>query len=94
MGYDKFEEFGDFGGVGRSNTNKDYGFPCAQRNGNDVGVAQEHLRHEMVRNEVPTIESESKNSRLDIGSSEDEGDEEGIGEQKSVKYLYFDSTWN
>jgi hypothetical protein len=38
--------------------------------------------------------SKSESSRPDIGSNNDEGDEEGIGKRNSAKYLYHDSTWN
>jgi hypothetical protein len=40
-----------------------------------------------VWNEVPTVDSESESLWLDIGSNDDEGDEEDIGEWNSMKYL-------
>ena len=45
-------------------------------------------------NEVSMVFSKSESLRLDIGNSDDEGDEEGIGKQNSTKYLYHNSTWN
>jgi hypothetical protein len=34
------------------------------------------------------IPSESDTSRLDIGSSDDDHDEEGIGDRNGVKFMY------
>jgi hypothetical protein len=55
-------------------------------------VTQEHIRHERVWNEVPTVDSESESLWLDIGSNDDEGDDKGIEDHNSVKLLNRDST--
>jgi hypothetical protein len=53
--------------------------------GNDVGVAQKHVRHARVQNKVLLVSNNSENSWLNIGSSDNEGDKEGIGDRNSVK---------
>jgi hypothetical protein len=85
--FEVFGDFEDFGGMGGLNVDESSVLPHVWRNKNDVGVTQEHIRHERVWNEVPTVDSESESLWLDIGSNDDEGDEEDIGEWNSMKYL-------
>jgi hypothetical protein len=40
-----------------------------------------------VWNEVPIVFNKSGNLGLDIGSGDDEGDENDIGEQNNTKYM-------
>jgi hypothetical protein len=38
--------------------------------------------------------SKSDTSGLDSGSSDDDHDEEGVGDRNGVKFMYRDSIWN
>ena len=87
--FEVFGDFEDFGGMGGLSVDESFVLPHVWRNENDIGVIQEHIRHERVWNEVPMVDSESESLWLEIGSNDDEGDdhEEGIGERNSMKYL-------
>jgi hypothetical protein len=57
----------------------------------DVGSGLQNAR--VRRGNLPML-SESDTSGLDTGSSDDDHDEEGIGDRNGVKFMYQDSTWN
>jgi hypothetical protein len=75
-----FNNFGDF---------EDFG-DDGRING-DVGNGVQNAR--VWRGNLPML-SESDTSGLDSGSSDDDHDEEGIGDRNGVKFMYRDSTWN
>jgi hypothetical protein len=75
-----FNNFGDF---------EDFG-DDGRING-DVGNGVQNAR--VQRGNLPML-SESDTSGLDNGSSDDDHDEEGVGNWNGIKFMYRDSTWN
>jgi hypothetical protein len=72
----EFDEYGDVDGI---SGDKDYALPHARRHGCNIQVTRQHAKHTRMLN-VSTVSSKSDSLELDIGSSDDEGDIEGIGD--------------
>jgi hypothetical protein len=87
----KFEEYEDVGGI---NGDESSTLPHARGHGINIRMPRQHVKHARMQNEVRTVFSKRESSGLDTRNIDDEGDEEGIGGWNSMKFLYYDSTWN